>query len=414
MRSLFRFRLKDFGKRLGPGIITGAADDDPSGILTHLIAGAQTGLSLIWAPLLTIPLMAGVQEMCARIGLVTKKGLVGNMKLFTPKAVLFSVAVLMFAANTFNLAANLSGIIATIRLVYPIPPFILGVLLAGIVLVSLVFFSFAKLALIFRWLTLPLLAYVGSALLSGISIREMLTATFLPQIQFNKITLITLTAILGTTISPYLFFWQTNEEIEEKRLKKPASSTKELRNMRLDVIVGMFLSNLVSYFIIATAAATFHRQGIDTLTTIDQATRSLLPIAGPLAALLFSIGILGTGMLAIPILAGSAAYVVAESFGWPEGLDRKFHEARNFYLVIILSTLLGLLLSLWEFDPLKLLFYTAVVYGILSPLLILLIMTIGNNRALMGDKVNGALSNLMNFGTFTFMSLSALGVLFAR
>ncbi len=410
MRSLFRLKLKGFGKRFGPGIITGAADDDPSGILTHLIAGAQTGLSLIWAPLITIPLMAGVQEMCARIGIATKRGLVGNLKLHTPAPVIYLVALLMFAANTFNLAADLSGMVATIRLVLPLPSFLIGASITAIILASLVFFSYQKLALIFRWLTLPLLAYIGSALLSGISLPDMLSHTFIPRFNFDKTTLITLTAILGTTISPYLFFWQTSEEIEEGRL----STQKEIKNMRLDVGLGMFFSNLVSYFIVATAAAIFHRQGIGSLTTIDQATQSLVPLAGPFASILFALGILGTGMLAIPVLAGSAAYVVSECFGWREGLGQKLKQAPRFYSVIILSCLLGLGLSLVSFDPLKLLFYTAVVYGVLSPLLILLILTIGNNRTIMGENVNSRLSNFINLATFTIMGLAATSLLFAR
>lgn len=410
MRSLFRFKLKNFGKRLGPGIVTGAADDDPSGIMTHLLAGASTGLSLIWAPLLTIPLMVSVQEMCARIGIVTKKGLVGNLKIHTPASVLFSVAILMFLANTFNLAADLSGIVATVRLIFPVPPLVLGTLFIALILISLIFFSYEKLALIFRWLTLPLLAYIGSAFLSGLSIKEMLLHTFSPQFRFDRTTMITLTAILGTTISPYLFFWQTNEEIEEKR----QSSGKEIKNMRLDVALGMIFSNLVSYFIVAAAAATFNQQGITSLTTIDQATKSLLPIAGPFASILFAIGILGTGILAIPVLAGSAAYVISESFGWKEGLDRNFRQAPKFYLVIILSCLIGLGLSQLQFDPIKLLFYTAVVYGVLSPLLILLILTIGNNRAIMGANVNGNVSNLLNLGTFAIMSLAATSLIFVR
>ncbi len=414
MRSLFHFRIKEIRRRLGPGIITGASDDDPSGILTHLIAGAQTGLSLLWLPLLTIPLMASVQEMCARIGLVTRRGLMGNLKLRAPKLVLYVIAVLVFFANTFNLAADLSGIVATLGLVLPVPPLLLGLTIIGLILASLIFFSYKKLALIFRWLTLPLLAYFAAAFVSGISLKEMFVHTFIPQIEFTKTTLITITALLGTIISPYLFFWQTSEEIEEKNISQNLSSGQEIKNMRFDVVLGMIFSNLVGYFIIATASATFHEQGITALSTLDQATRSLVPLAGQFATLLFAIGLLGTGVLAIPVLAGSAAYVISESFGWPEGLDRKFGQARNFYLVIILSSLLGLALSLQELDPVKLLFSTAVIYGVLSPLLILLILIIANNKSLMGNKVNGKLSNLGSLITFLVMSSAAVSLLFAR
>lgn len=414
MRSLFHFRIKEIRRRLGPGIITGASDDDPSGILTHLIAGAQTGLSLLWLPLVTIPLMVSIQEMCARIGLVTKRGLMGNLKLRTPKLVLYLIAILVFSANTFNLAADLSGIVATLGLILPVPPIFLGLTIVGLILVSLIFFSYRQLALIFRWLTLPLLAYFAAAFLSGISIKDMLFHTFIPQIEFTKTTLITITALLGTIISPYLFFWQTNQEIEEKNILQNLSPGQEIKNMRLDVILGMILSNLVGYFIIATASVTFREQSITYLATIDQATRSLAPLAGQFATLLFAIGLLGTGVLAIPVLAGSAAYVISESFGWPEGLDRKFGQARNFYLVIIFSSLLGLALSLLELDPIRLLFYTAVVYGVLSPLLILLILVIANNKFLMGDKVNGKLSNLGSLVTFLVMTSAAAGLLFAR
>ncbi len=371
MRSLFHFRIKEIRRRLGPGIIAGASDDDPSGILTHLIAGAQTGLSLLWLPLLTIPLMASIQEMCARIGLVTKRGLMGNLKLRTPKLVLYTIAVLVFLANTFNLAADLSGITATLGLVVPFPPAVLGFIIVVLVLVSLIFFSYRQLALIFRWLTLPLLAYFVAVFISGISLKEMFLRTIFPQIEFSKTTLIIITALL-------------------------------------------VLSNLVGYFIIATASATFHEQGITTLSSIDQATRSLVPLAGQFATLLFAIGLLGTGVLAIPVLAGSAAYVISESFGWPEGLGRRFGQAPKFYLVIILSTLLGFAFSILSFDPIKLLFYTAIIYGVLSPLLILLILVIANNRSLMGDKVNGRLSNLGSVITFLVMSSAAASLLFAR
>ncbi len=414
MLSFFNFKLKRLGRRIGPGIITGASDDDPSGILTYLIAGAQTGLSLLWVTLLTIPLMVSVQEMCARIGIATRRGLMGNMKLHLPKMVLILVTVLMFAANTFNLAADLSGMVGTLKLLLPLPGFLLGSLLVGIILVSLIFFSYQKLALIFRWLTLPLLAYIGSALLSGISLKDMLWHTFLPQIEFSRTTMIVLTALLGTTISPYLFFWQTSEEVEEKRLQKESSTNKEISNMRFDVLLGMVFSNLVSYFIIAAAAATFNRHGLLDLVSLQQATTSLIPLAGNLATILFAIGILGTGMLAIPVLAGSAAYVIAECFGWQEGLDRKFKDAPKFYLAIIFSTLIGLALSLVQFDPIKLLFYTAIVYGILSPILILLILYIGNNRKLMGDQTNGPVSNFLNGLTFAVMSLAATSLLFVR
>ena len=407
-------KIKSTFRSIGPGIITGAADDEPSGIMTCLIVGAQSGLQLIWTTLLTIPLMIGIQEMCARIGMATKKGLAGNIKELFPSWLLYIVIFLMFFANTFNIAADLAGMTASLNLLIPLPRAFLAVFLSLLILLSLIFFSYDRLVSLFRWFTLPVLAYIASALFTNLSFREVISHALIPQFEINVVNLTGIVAMLGTTISPYLFFWQASEEVEEQRsqagLKRIMVTKKEVKNMRSNVVVGMILSNIVMFFVLASSAGTLHQNNITHITNTAQAALALEPLAGSLASFLFTIGIIGTGILAIPVLAGSAAYAISEAFGWQEGLDKRFTEAKPFYIVITLSIILGLIFSILPFNPIDLLYATAIVYGILAPLLILIILRVANTRKIMKDKTNSFLSNAVNIFTFILMTVAALAL----
>jgi len=407
-------KIKSLFRSIGPGIITGAADDEPSGIMTCLIVGAQSGLQLIWTTLLTIPLMIAIQEMCARIGMATKKGLAGNMKDRFPRWLLYIVIFLMFFANTFNIAADLAGMTASLNLLIPLPKVVWAIVLSLVILLSLIFFSYERLSSLFRWFTLPVLAYIASAFFTNLSFREVISHALIPRFNINRTNLTGIVAMLGTTISPYLFFWQASGEVEEQRsqagLKRMLVTQKEVKGMRQNVVVGMVLSNLVMFFVLASAAGTLHQNNITNITNTAQAALALEPLAGSLSAFLFTIGVIGTGILAIPVLAGSAAYAVSEAFGWEEGLDKRFAEAKPFYIVIAVSILLGLIFSILPFNPISLLYTTAIIYGILAPLLIILILRIANNKKIMKDKVNGRLSNAVNLFTFFLMTAAVLSL----
>jgi len=407
-------KIKSLFRSIGPGIITGAADDEPSGIMTCLIVGAQSGLQLIWTTLLTIPLMIAIQEMCARIGMATKKGLAGNMKDRFPRWLLYIVIFLMFFANTFNIAADLAGMTASLNLLIPLPKVVWAIVLSLVILLSLIFFSYERLSSLFRWFTLPVLAYIASAFFTNLSFREVISHALIPRFNINRTNLTGIVAMLGTTISPYLFFWQASGEVEEQRsqagLKRMLVTQKEVKGMRQNVVVGMVLSNLVMFFVLASAAGTLHQNNITNITNTAQAALALEPLAGSLSAFLFTIGVIGTGILAIPVLAGSAAYAVSEAFGWEEGLDKRFAEAKPFYVVIAFSILLGLIFSILPFNPISLLYTTAIIYGILAPLLIILILRIANNKKIMKDKVNGRLSNAVNLFTFFLMTAAVLSL----
>ncbi|MBI3954638.1 Nramp family divalent metal transporter [Candidatus Collierbacteria bacterium] len=414
----FLLKIKNSLKKLGPGFITGIADDDPSGVMTYLIVGAKTGLSLLWTALFTIPMMISIQEMCARIGLSSKKGLAGNIKSHLSAKILIPIALTMLAVNILNIAANLSGMVASVSLLLPLPKLVWGVFFSAFILLSLIFFSYQSLVNLLRFLALTVLAYVGSALLSGLSVGELLSHTFLPRFSFDRENLMAIVAILGTTISPYLFFWQASEEVEERSQmeshhKRFYLTRRYMGSMRQDVALGMVTSNLVMFFIIASSAATLNRAGLTQLTTTDQAALALAPLAGPLSALLFTLGIIGTGLLAIPVLAGSSAYILAEVYSQKEGLNKSYRQARFFYLTIIFAVISGLLLSLLPINPLDLLFYTALVYGLLSPLLILVILYLANNKAVLAEKTNGWMSNLTGILTFILMGLAAVSLIFS-
>lgn len=404
-------------KIIGPGVITGAADDDPSGIATYAAAGAQFGYQTIWAPIFLIPFMASIQEMCARIGIVTGHGLAGTMRRHYSKLLLFGVAIVVFLANTINIGADIAAVAASIALLTPTVPQALTALIFVALLFSfMVFSSYKTIAKLFKWLTLALLFYMFSAIATHPQWRSVLLATVLPRIQLNKEFLLILVALFGTTISPYLFFWQASTEAEEKLLERKHGwlkrfivSPQEISTMRTDVIIGMIFSNVIMYFVIASTASTLHSHGIFTISTASQVAAALEPVAGRWSSLFFTLGIVGTGALAIPVLAGSAAYAVSEAFGWKVGLNQPFHKARSFYSVLGIATGLGLFLTLLHLDPIKLLLYTAVLYGLISPPLIALVLHIANNRSLMRRFANTRLDNVL--GGLTLLIMSAAAVL---
>lgn len=411
-------KLKNLLKVFGPGIITGASDDDPSGIATYSIAGASAGYSLLWTSFLTFPLMAAVQEMCARIGLVTGKGLAGTIKThYKSKIILYFLAVLIIVSNTINIGADLAGMVAATELILPLPKLITSIFFTILIIGLMVYFPYKFIASHLKWLTFALFAYIASAILANLDWGKVLYGTFVPTIKFNKETIALIVAILGTTISPYLFFWQTSEEVEEVKEREKVTHKKvivtkhELKAVRADVSIGMLFSNVVMFAIIATAASTLYSNGIHNIETADQAAKALEPFAGKLSSLLFTLGIIGTGLLAIPVLAGAAAYAIAEIFDWHEGLSKSFQQAKAFYGVIIISTFIGFLMTLSNINPFKALLYTAVIYGIISPILIAVILIICNDKKIMGKYKNNWITNTLGGISFIIMSVAAIAFL---
>lgn len=402
-------KIKRFLKRLGPGLITGAADDDPAGIATYALAGAKFGYGLLWTALISFPLMTAVQEICGRIGLVTKKGLAEVVKENYPRPVLLVVSCLLLVANVFNIGADLAGMAAAIKLLVPINELVISFAVAVALIILTIKLTYPQITLVFKWLTVALFTYVVTFFLTHQQWNEIARGTFLPSLG-NKDYLLLILAIFGTTISPYLFFWQASEEAEEEKLKHHIVIKNELKGEQEDTISGMLFSNLIMYFIIATTAATLFRAGITNISSAAEAASALRPLAGDFAALFFTLGIVGTGILTIPILAGSAAYALSETLGIKEGLNKPFRKARGFYLVIALSVVLGFLLNLIGLNPFKYLFYSAVLNGLISPILIAVILLIANNKKIMGQYTNGLTSNLLSLITLVLMSLSAVAI----
>ena len=418
MKVLIKKKLGGVRKMIGPGIVTGAADDDPSGIVTYSQAGAQTGFGLLWMAIFTFPLMVVIQEMCARIALVTGKGLAANIKKHFPKYILIPISLMLVIANTINIGANLSIMASVSNHLFPSVPISIWLLLIALVSVGLeIFISYKRYAYYLKWLTLILLSYIATALLVNFDVKELLISTFRPNFSNISDNILIIAAILGTTISPYLFFWQAGEVIEEdvsngKNAIKQGSQdgTDRIKVMRKDVWAGMFFSNLIMYFIIAVCAETLFKNGITDITSATEAAESLRPLAGPFAYLLFSLGIVGTGLLAIPVLAGSSAYALSETFAWREGLYRKWYQAKLFYAVIFFSVIVGLLISLIGIDPIKSLIYAAVINGGVAPFIILIVLLIAGNRQIMGKNANGLVSNLLGWLLFLVM-LGVFGAL---
>lgn len=390
-------RASAYWSSLGPGLTSGASDDDPSGIATYSQAGAQYGFQLLWLSWFTFPLMAVVQEMCARIGLVTGRGLAANIRHNYPRWVLYITTGLLFAANAFNIGADLGAMAQGVRLLLPNLNYALIIITFALISLALqIFTTYARYARYLKYLALVLLAYVGAALLSNIDWSVALQSAVIPTIDFSKEQLILICAILGTTISPYLFFWQTSQEVEEEKLKGVKTEVgwhqtpdqKELKAMKVDVWSGMFLSNAVMFFIIAACAATLFTNGITDIKTAADAAQALRPIAGDAAYLLFAIGIIGTGMLAIPVLAGSASYALSESFGWKHGLYRKLKGAYAFYGVIIIAMVVGIAMNFVGLDPIRALIYSGIANAIIAPIVLIQIVWMSSSKKVMGEYVN--------------------------
>jgi len=408
-------RIKKFLTVLGPGLVTGASDDDPSGIATYSQAGAQFGLSTLWTALLTFPLMAAIQGMCARIGLVTSQGLTVTLKQHYSKPLLYVMLFFSFPAITLNIGADIQGMGAVANMIFPaIPVSVFCVGLTTILMFVIIKYPYQKIAMILKWLCLSLLLYIVVPFMVKQDWGLIAKNTFIPTIKFNKEFISILVAILGTTISPYLFFWQATMEAEDiaHSKRKVIVNKRVLRNMKTDVNIGMFLSNVVMFFIILTAGSVLFPAGIRQIDTVDQAAKALEPLTGKLTYLIFALGVLGTGLLAIPVLAGSQSYMLAETFDWEAGLDKKFTEAKPFYVAIIISLLVGLSLDFLGVSPIKALLYTAISYGLTAPVLIAIILHIGNNKKVMGTNTNSKLSNILGFITLVIMTFAAIGLIY--
>lgn len=405
---------KSYWHMLGPGLTTGASDDDPGGITTYSQTGAQYGFQLLWMAAITFPLMAVVQEMCARIGMVTGRGLAGTIRLHFPKPALIICTLLLFIANTFNIGADLGAMAKATQLLWPQANFAL--LVIGFTLFSFclqIFTPYAKYARYLKWLALVLLAYVVSAFLARIDWGDVLTHALIPNISFSKDQLLLITAILGTTISPYLFFWQTSQEVEEAITKghtsvkqRQGTDPKELKRMRIDVWSGMFFSNMAMFFIIAACGAILFKHGITNITTAADAAEALRPFAGDASYLLFAVGIIGVGLLGIPVLAGSSSYAVAESFKWREGLYRPLHQAQAFYGVIVVAMMIGLALNFVGLDPIKALIYSAVVNGLVAPVVLLFIVLLASNKKVMGQWANKPFTTFVGWVVVAVMAVA--------
>ncbi|WBV56315.1 NRAMP family divalent metal transporter [Chryseobacterium sp. PTM-20240506] len=407
-------KLLAFFKKLGPGLITGASDDDPSGIATYSQAGAQFGLSTLWTALLTFPLMAAIQGMCARIGLVTAQGLTVTLKKNYSKPILYGMLIFSFPAITLNIGADIQGMGAVAHMICPaIPVSVFCVILTTLLLFIIIRYPYQKIAMILKWLCLSLLLYIIVPFLVEQDWAMVAKKTFIPTIKFDKEFLSIIVAILGTTISPYLFFWQTTMEAEDQKHKGVVFVDKSiLSEMKTDVNLGMLLSNMVMFFMILTTGTVLFNGGIHKIDTVDQAAKALEPLAGKLTYFIFASGVLGTGMLAIPVLAGSQSYMLAETFGWKAGLDKKFSQAKPFYGSIIISLLIGLSLDFFGVSPIKALLYTAIVYGLTAPVMIAVIMHIANNEKIMGKHTNTRLSNILGVLTFILMTAAAVGLIY--
>lgn len=424
--ALSRKRYSRFLRILGPGLVTGAADDDPSGIATYSQAGAGFGYGLLWAFPLMYPLLLAVQESCSRIGAVTGKGLAAVIKENYSKKLLWMSVILVVVANTVNIGADLGAMAATTQLFVSLPFALLALFYALIIILLVVFVNYKTYAKILKWLAIALLAYPITALMVTQDWPEVIKATFTLHPQLNSETIFIFVGMLGTTISPYLFFWDTSEVVEEEIAKKRLTETGKdpkitkhfLRSIRLDNFVGMTLASVTAWFIVVACASVLFKNGITEIDSASDAARALEPLvqgipnAGLVAKLIFSIGIIGLGLLAVPVLAGSSSYAITETLGWKEGLHRKFKRAFGFYAVIILATMIGLAINFLGIDPIKALIFTAVFNGIASVPLLFMIAKVGNNSQIMGEYKNGLLSNIFVKLAFVVMTAAVVALFY--
>jgi NRAMP (natural resistance-associated macrophage protein)-like metal ion transporter len=408
----------------GPGVITGASDDDPSGIATYSQAGAQFGFGMLWMILFLYPLMATVQEICARLGLITGNGLAGMIKKRYSRKIVYPIASLLLIANTINIGADIGAMAASIRLIFPqLPLFLVSLSFTAFIVISEIIVPYERYVKILKYLTLSLFAYLVTTIIVGGNLQEILKSTIVPNVQFSSDFIMMFVAIAGTTISPYLFFWQASEEAEEEvaenKIKdigkgKPKVSKQEVKLMRADVAIGMAFAQLIMWGIIVTTAGSLHNNGITDIQTAEQAATALEPLvksfpeAGVIAKTIFALGIVGTGLLAIPVLAGSCGYVLSDAFGWKQGLGKKFRQAKYFYLVIAAATITGFLINFANIDPIKALVYAAVINGIVSVPLLFIIMKLSNDTNILGNKTNSRLSNILGWAAFVIMSIAVI------
>ncbi|MBI2051786.1 Nramp family divalent metal transporter [Candidatus Roizmanbacteria bacterium] len=412
-------KIKKFLRVLGPGFVTGASDDDPSGIATYAQTGALFGYGQLWTALFSFPFMTAIQEMCGRIGMVTGRGLSGVLRKHYSKTILYAAVFLLIIANTINIGADLGAMASSAQLLLGIPFAFWLIVMTATTLILEIFVSYKVYSKFLKYLAFSLLAYIATVFVVKQDWLEVLSSTLIPTFTFSGAYLLNIVAILGTTISPYLFFWQSDEEVEEEiahhKLRMmgagvPKITKRDLREMKVDTAIGMFFSNLVMFFIIVTTASTLFVGGVTNIETADQAAQALRPLAGDFAFLLFAAGIIGTGLLSVPILAGSASYALSEAFGWKAGLYRKATQARGFYGIITVATLIGLLVNLTPIKPFKMLYLTAIFNGIAAPPLMLLILLISNNKNVMGQHTNSKISNILGLAITGVMGAAAVAL----
>ena len=407
-------------KKLGPGLVTGASDDDPSGIATYAVAGASFGYGTLWTAVLTLPLMVAMQLICARIGMVAGVGLTGALRRHYPRWLLYAICLLLLSANIFNIGADLGGMGDAVAMLTGVPPLVSVPALGAAIVFFTIYTRYDTFAEYVKWTTLTLFSYIASAILAHPDWRTSLYRTIVPDVHWSSAYLTTIVAILGTTISPYLFFWQASHEVEaEKGMGRRTRSSRrgatdvELADARVDVITGMTLSNAVQFFIILATASTLFRAGHRDIETTRQAAEALLPLAGGAAYALFAAGLIGSGLLAVPILAGSASFAIAELLGWRAGLDEPFRRARRFYLVFGVAVAVGIALDLFSDRPIKMLFYSAIINGVAAPPLMAIIMLVANNRRVMGKRTNTRLLNTLGWLATAIMTVASVGMLVA-
>jgi NRAMP (natural resistance-associated macrophage protein)-like metal ion transporter len=402
---------------LGSGLITGASDDDPSGIGTYAQAGARYGYAMLWTTLAMLPMISAVEYICAKIGLVSGRGLAGALRLHYPRAILYPTVLAMIVANTINAGADIGAIAAALNLLAPIPTVALVIPVSGAILALQVFGSYRLIERVFRWLALALLAYVGAAFFAHPNVPEVLAGTLIPTIRLDAQFIGMLVALLGTTISPYLFFWQASQEVEQemeigrKRLwQRQGASKTELKYALWDTLTGMIFAEAVAYFIILATGATLFAHGQTNIGSAVEAAQALRPVAGDASAVLLAIGLIGAGVLAVPILTGSAAYGVSEAFGWKFGLDRPPTAAPQFYGVIVAATVVGVAINFLGINPIDALVISSVINGLLAPPLLVLVMIVSNDRKVMGRRTNGRLLNMLGWATTGVMAAAALAL----
>lgn len=409
--------LRVFLKVLGPGLVTGASDDDPSGIGTYAQAGAAYGYATLWTAVVMLPMMISVQYICAKIGLVSGRGLAGVLREQYPRWVLYPAVLALVAANTINAGVDIGAIAAAINLLLPIPATAFIIPVSAGILALQVFGSYRLIARVFKWLTLALLAYIAAALFARPDWAAVLRGTLVPTIQLTPQYIGILVALLGTTISPYLFFWQANQEVDEQILmgrrrlwQRQGASKTELRYALADTVSGMVFSGVVAYFIILASGATLFASGQHTIGSATDAAVALRPVAGDLSAALLAVAIIGAGVLAVPVLTTSAAYGVSEAAGWKFGLDRKVSKAPQFYAVVIAATVVGMAIDFLGINPITALVITAVINGLLAVPLLVLVMLVSNNRKVMGERTNGRRLNVLGWGTTAVMAIAAVAL----